>query len=65
MPSVVTARFSGKLALNNKDVEVSLTAIPEPIPGMIQSAVLKKYSAPLVIENIQAPKNLKPNEVSL
>ncbi|XP_033211070.1 quinone oxidoreductase-like protein 2 [Belonocnema kinseyi] len=63
MPSVATARFSGKLAHNNKDVEDSLTAIPEPIPGMIQSAVLKKYSAPLVIENIPAPKNLKPNEV--
>ena len=64
IPLAVTARFNGKVAQKKQDVEDSSQAIPEPVPGLIQSAVLKKYGSPLVIENAETPKNLKSNEVS-
>lgn len=60
--SVVTARFNAKVTEKKQDADPSIT-IPDPVPGKIQTAVLKKYSAPLVIENVEPPKNVKPDQV--
>lgn len=64
VPCVVTCKFSENVA-EKKHVSNSSNAIPDPIPGMIQTAILKKYSSPLVIENIEPVNNIKSNEVNL
>ncbi|XP_066603103.1 quinone oxidoreductase-like protein 2 [Prorops nasuta] len=45
------------------DEEVLAKNIPGSEPGKVQAAILKKISSPLIIENIELPKNLQPNEV--
>lgn len=64
VPSVVISRFNGTVTEKVQDSDAGHSkTIPDPMPGMIQTAVLKKYSSPLVIENVELVKEIKPNEV--
>lgn len=66
VPSVVISRFNGTVTEKVQDSDAGHSkTIPDPMPGMIQTAVLKKYSSPLVIENVELVKEIKPNEVYL
>lgn len=53
---------------NDKSVNLEENAksgIPASEHGRISAAVLKKFSEPFVLENIDPPKILQANEVSL
>lgn len=65
VPCIATSRFSGNVAEKKQVSDDCSKAIPDPIPGMIQRAILKNYSSPLVIENVEPPKIINPNEVNL
>lgn len=56
--------FAVNIAKFSSD-EPAKIVIPAPIPGMIQAAVLKKFTEPLVIENIKPPKSPQSNEVRI
>lgn len=59
-------RFNGTLTKEQLSTEeVGKVVIPAPVPGKIQAAVLKKFSEPLAIENIEPPGLLQSNEVVL
>lgn len=45
--------------------ENAKSGMPASEPGKICAAVLKKFSDPLILENIESPKILQANEVSL
>ncbi|XP_050452856.1 quinone oxidoreductase-like protein 2 [Cataglyphis hispanica] len=55
---IITARF-GSVAVE----ENAKNIIPASQPGKIQAALLKDFSSPLVIENLEPPKNVQANEV--
>ena len=61
----IVIRLNGTLPKEQLSTEeVGKFVIPAPVPGKIQAAVLKKFSEPLTIENVDPPKLLKSNEVS-
>ncbi|XP_070153354.1 quinone oxidoreductase-like protein 2 [Polyergus mexicanus] len=55
---IITAKF-GSVAVE----ENARNVIPASQPGKIQAALLKDFSRPLVIENLEPPKNVQANEV--
>lgn len=56
---IIVKRFSSTAV-----EEDAKNIIPALQPGKIQAALLKDFSSPLVIENLEPPKNVQPNEVS-
>ncbi|XP_063978961.1 quinone oxidoreductase-like protein 2 [Diachasmimorpha longicaudata] len=51
------ARINSKSAINQKSTDEPVNIqVPKPEPGKIQAAVLKEFSKPLVIENIEPPQ---------
>lgn len=56
---IIAARF-GSVAVE----ENARNVIPASQPGKIQAALLKDFFRPLVIENLEPPKNVQANEVS-
>ncbi|KAL6257753.1 hypothetical protein P5V15_011336 [Pogonomyrmex californicus] len=55
----IAARFSS----GAQNAETAKKIAPAPQPGKIQAALLKKFSSPLVIENLQLPKRTLETEV--
>ncbi|XP_029677787.1 quinone oxidoreductase-like protein 2 [Formica exsecta] len=55
---IIAARF-GSVAVE----ENARNVIPASQPGKIQAALLKDFFRPLVIENLEPPKNVQANEV--
>lgn len=53
------------IRFNSTIIEENVDRIPVSQPGKIHAAVLKKFSDPFVIENIEVPKKTKANEVSV
>lgn len=50
----------------SNDKSSNLNEAPKPVndePGKITAAVLRKFTEPLVLETVEPPKTLKPNEV--
>jgi len=61
LSSQIITRFSSVVTEENESVR---NVIPALQPGKIQAALLKEFSSPLVIENIEPPKRVQTNEVS-
>ncbi|XP_029167266.1 quinone oxidoreductase-like protein 2 [Nylanderia fulva] len=57
-PRIFVTRFSS--AAVEEDAK---NVIPALQPGKIQAALLKDFSSPLVIENLEPPQNVQSNEV--
>ncbi|XP_018303686.1 quinone oxidoreductase-like protein 2 isoform X2 [Mycetomoellerius zeteki] len=57
---IISARRFNSTAEN---AESSKDIAPAPQPGKIQAALLKEFSSPLVIENLEPPKRTQENEV--
>jgi len=60
-PRIIVARFSSTA----ESVESTTTVAPAPQPGKIQAALLKKFSSPLVIENLEPPRRTQETEVGI
>lgn len=59
-----TVRFSSVVRNSSPKLEDNATnGMPASEPGKISAAVLKKFSDPLVLENLEPPKILQTNEV--
>ncbi|XP_011343214.1 quinone oxidoreductase-like protein 2 isoform X2 [Ooceraea biroi] len=62
LPSrIIAARSSS--AASKENAESIGNVIPASQPNKIQAAVLKEFSSPLVIENLEPPKRVQANEV--
>lgn len=57
---IIAAKFS---VAAKEDADSTKNIIPAPQPGKIQAALLKKFSSPVVIENVEPPKIIQANEV--
>ncbi|XP_072758736.1 quinone oxidoreductase-like protein 2 isoform X1 [Anoplolepis gracilipes] len=55
---IIATRFSSTAVEEN-----ARNVIPASQPGKIQAALLKDFSSPLIIENLEPPKNIQANEV--
>jgi len=60
---IIVTRFSS--IATEENVGSVRNVIPALQPGKIQAALLKEFSNPLVIENIEPPKRVQANEVSI
>ncbi|XP_012220584.1 quinone oxidoreductase-like protein 2 [Linepithema humile] len=58
---IIVTRFSS--IATEENVKSVRNAIPALQPGKIQAALLKEFSNPLVIENVEPPKRVQVNEV--
>ncbi|XP_024876712.1 quinone oxidoreductase-like protein 2 [Temnothorax curvispinosus] len=56
---IVARRFSNTA----EKVESTNSCAPAPQPGEIQAALLKEFSSPLVIENLESPRRTRETEV--
>ncbi|XP_077266086.1 quinone oxidoreductase-like protein 2 isoform X1 [Temnothorax americanus] len=56
---IVARRFSNTA----EKVESAKSCAPAPQPGEIQAALLKEFSSPLVIENLEPPRRTRETEV--
>ncbi|XP_018343499.1 PREDICTED: quinone oxidoreductase-like protein 2 isoform X2 [Trachymyrmex septentrionalis] len=63
--SVLPSRIisTGRFSSIAENTEFSKDIAPTPQPGKIQAALLKDFSSPLVIENLEPPKRAQENEV--
>lgn len=61
LPRIIVARFSSTA----ESVESTTSVAPAPQPGKIQAALLKKFSSPLVIENLESPRRTQETEVGI
>lgn len=58
---IIVKRFSGTA----QSVESATGVAPAPQPGKIQAALLKEFSSPLVIENLESPRRTQETEVGI
>lgn len=56
---IIAAKFGSVAVEKNAKNVISASQ-----PGKIQAALLKDFSSPLVIENLEPPENVQANEVS-
>lgn len=54
---------AGRFSSTAESAECASSVAPAPQPGRIQAALLKEFSSPLVIENLEVPKRTQENEV--
>ncbi|XP_018374842.1 PREDICTED: quinone oxidoreductase-like protein 2 isoform X2 [Trachymyrmex cornetzi] len=54
---------AGRFNSTAENAEFSKDIVPAPQPGKIQAALLKDFSSPLIIENLEPPKRAQENEV--
>jgi len=59
---IIAARRSNS---TTESAESERIIVPAPQQGKIQAALLKEFSSPLVIENLDPPKRTQENEVSI
>ncbi|XP_012536388.1 quinone oxidoreductase-like protein 2 isoform X1 [Monomorium pharaonis] len=58
---IIIARWFSSTAENIESAKKN--AAPAPQPGKVQAALLKEFSSPLVIENLEPPKRTQETEV--
>lgn len=60
---IIPTRF--RSIVTEENVESVRNVIPASQPGKIQAALLKEFSNPLIVENVEPPKRVQANEVSI